>query len=156
MAPGYWMLFGLNASGVHSVAKIIQVSLNPDVTLQNPGNQQSVTGDTILLPVQVSAAPGIALGYSATGLPAGLSSNPNTGVISGTLTAAPGDYLATVTVTPGVGVPLSTSFNWTVLAPNPGQGKLLHEWWIDIPGDALTSILRTTPPIRRISKAVPS
>lgn len=42
-------------------------------------------------------------GFSATGLPAGLTINPFTGAISGTPTAAPGTYVASITMTNAAG-----------------------------------------------------
>ncbi len=140
MLPGYWMLFGLNAAGVHSVAKVIQVALNPDVTVRNPGNQQSVTGDLLELPVPVSALPGVSIQYSATGLPDGLTIHPTTGLISGTITADAGDYWTTVNLIPSTGVPLKVEFNWNVLPPDLDNGNLLYEWWLDIDGPLLSQL----------------
>lgn len=54
----------------------------------NPGNQYHVEGDAVNLAI---AAAGIGnLAYSATGLPPGLSINPNSGVISGTISDGSG------------------------------------------------------------------
>jgi hypothetical protein len=52
---------------------------------------------------------GAALTYSASGLPAGLSINSSTGLISGTPTTA-GTYSVTVTATDTIGASGSTSF----------------------------------------------
>ena len=61
-------------------------SPNPVVT--NPGSQTSTTGTAVNLQVQATDPQGDALTYSAAGLPAGLSINASTGLISGTPTTA--------------------------------------------------------------------
>ncbi|MFC8723276.1 trypsin-like peptidase domain-containing protein, partial [Kitasatospora sp. NPDC057198] len=64
------------------------------VTVTSPGNQSTALNGAVSL--QVKATGGTApLGYSATGLPTGLSINASTGLISGTATAA-GTYNVTV------------------------------------------------------------
>jgi uncharacterized repeat protein (TIGR01451 family) len=85
-------------------------------------NQQSNTeGQTVSLQVQATDGAGNALQYSATGLPAGLSIDPNTGLISGTISpgaAANGPYQTTVTVGDGsANAAASTSFTWQVACP---------------------------------------
>ncbi len=63
-------------------------------TLTNPGGQNSSNGQGINLSINaIGADPGT---FTATGLPGGLSINPNTGVISGTISASPGTYHVTV------------------------------------------------------------
>ena len=55
------------------------------------------------------------LTYAATGLPDGLSINTSSGLISGTLSStSAGLHHVTVTVTDGVMVDASDSFDWTV------------------------------------------
>ncbi|HJY58326.1 MAG TPA: discoidin domain-containing protein, partial [Streptosporangiaceae bacterium] len=84
------------------------------VTVTNPGNQTSTVGSAAGLQVQASdSASGQTLSYSATGLPAGLSINSSTGLISGTPTTA-GTSSATVTAKDGTGASGSASFSWTV------------------------------------------
>ncbi|MBK9081558.1 MAG: tandem-95 repeat protein [Rhizobiales bacterium] len=63
-----------------------------------------------------------ALAFSASGLPAGLSIDPVTGVISGTIdhsASASGPYSVTVTATDPSGATTSQTFTWTVTNPAP-------------------------------------
>jgi hypothetical protein len=95
------------------------INTRPAVTVTNPGNQTSTVGTAVSLQIQASdSVPGQTLTYSATGLPAGLSINPSTGLISGTPTTT-GTSSVTVTATDTTGAPGSASFSWTV---NPGSG----------------------------------
>jgi guanyl-specific ribonuclease Sa len=94
--------------------------------ITNPGNQANNEGDLVSLPINASDPDGDTLTYSASDLPAGLSIDANTGLISGTLSGqSAGVYTTTVTVTDGF-TPMATSFTWTVTditAPgfvNPG------------------------------------
>jgi YVTN family beta-propeller protein len=114
LLPGYWMLFGLNASGVHSVSKIFQVDPVFSVALANPGNRTGFTGEAVSLDLTSEAPAGASLAFSATGLPPGLSIHAATGVISGTPSAA-GSFNVTVSATDGI-TTANQSFNWT-LAP---------------------------------------
>jgi DNA-binding beta-propeller fold protein YncE len=140
MLPGYWMLFGLDGNSVHSEAKIIQVSLNANLTINNPGDQQSVQGEPLSLPISISSLPSATIRYSATGLPGGLAIDPVTGVISGTITGSAGSYWTTIFATPNSGGVVNTGFNWTVLLPNLGNGRILREWWQGPTGAALTDL----------------
>jgi serine protease len=84
------------------------------VTVTNPGNQSSTVGTSVSLTIHASdSASGQTLTYSATGLPAGLSINSSTGVISGTPTTA-STYTTTVTAKDTTGASGSTTFTWTV------------------------------------------
>jgi hypothetical protein len=91
------------------------------VQMQPVDNQQSPEGAKVRgLPISAqSFAP---LLFSATGLPAGLSIDPSSGLISGTITAAAGVYNVTVTATLS-SVDLAGqdqgSFTWTILDLTP-------------------------------------
>jgi hypothetical protein len=99
---------------------------NPVVT--NPGNRTGTVG--VATSLQMSATGGTPpYTWSATGLPAGLSINSSTGLISGTPTTA-NTYSVTVTATDTGSRSGSTSFTWTINPPgggctSPGQ-KLVN------------------------------
>ncbi|HET9268252.1 MAG TPA: putative Ig domain-containing protein, partial [Vicinamibacterales bacterium] len=74
---------------------------NQPPTLSSPGNQSSAVGTALTLTLQGSDPEGLPITYSATGLPAGLTLNTNTGFISGTPTTV---ATSNVTVTASDGV----------------------------------------------------
>ena len=76
--------------------------VNRAPTLISPGNQTVAEGASISLQVVAHDPDGDALTYSATGLPASVTLDPATGLISGTLSfAIAGSYPVTVTVSDG-------------------------------------------------------
>ena len=92
------------------------------VTVTSPGNQTGTVGTAASVPVHASdSAAGQTLSYAATGLPAGLSINSSTGLISGTPTTA-GTSTVTVTATDGTGASGSATFSWTVSSSGGGGG----------------------------------
>src|SRR3984885_1643770 len=85
-----------------------------------PATQSGPNGPAASLQIAASdSASGQTLTYSATGLPAGLSINSSTGLISGTPTAT-GTGSATVTVTDTTGASGSATLSWTVNAQAAG------------------------------------
>ncbi|HEY6786069.1 MAG TPA: putative Ig domain-containing protein, partial [Trebonia sp.] len=84
------------------------------VTVTNPGSQTGTVGTAASLQVHATdSGSGQTLTYSASGLPAGLSINSATGLISGTPTAA-GTSSVTVTATDGTGAKGTAAFTWTI------------------------------------------
>ncbi|HEX3965928.1 MAG TPA: putative Ig domain-containing protein, partial [Trebonia sp.] len=84
------------------------------VTVTNPGTQSSTVGTAASVQVHATdSASGQTLTYSATGLPAGLSINASSGLISGTPTTA-GTSTVTVTAKDTTGATGTASFTWTV------------------------------------------
>jgi hypothetical protein len=93
------------------------------VTVTNPGNQTGTVGTAASLQIHASdSASGQTLAYSATGLPAGLSINSSTGLISGTPTTAATSNV-TVKATDSTGASGSAAFTWTVNSGGGGGGK---------------------------------
>jgi hypothetical protein len=96
------------------------VSTGNTVSVTSPGNQAGTVGTAASVQVQASdSASGQTLSYSASGLPAGLSINSGTGLITGTPTAA-GTSSVTVTARDGTGATGSASFTWTVSTGQSG------------------------------------
>ena len=90
------------------------------VTVTSPGAQTSTAGTAASLQIHATdSASGQTLTYSASGLPAGLSINSATGLISGTPTTQ-NTYNVTVTATDTTGAAGSTSFSWTVGSTKSG------------------------------------
>ena len=108
-----------DTTGAHGSAAFTWTVNPPNVvTVTNPGNQTSTVGTAVSLQIPATdSASGQTLTYSATGLPAGLSINSSTGLISGTPTTA-GTSSVTVTATDTTGAHGSAAFTWTVNPPN--------------------------------------
>ncbi|MCL2555174.1 MAG: M4 family metallopeptidase, partial [Actinomycetia bacterium] len=97
------------------------------VTVTQPANQSTVVNTAASLQIQASSTNGGSLTYSATGLPAGLSINASSGLISGTPTAT-GTSSVTVTAKDSTGATGSASFSWAVTGSGGGgctAGQLL-------------------------------
>src|ERR1043166_8675484 len=92
---------------------------NAPPSITNPGNRTSTVGTAISALQLVGSDPyGEPVSFTASGLPAGLTLAPTTGLIPGTPTTA-NTYNVTVGVTDGV-LSASASFTWTVnAAPVP-------------------------------------
>jgi VCBS repeat-containing protein len=100
-----------------SVNVTVQAVNDPPV-LTNPGTQTNAEGAAVSLQVQASDVdlPAQTLTYGASGLPAGLTINPSSGLISGDIAvgaAANSPYSVTATVTDGV-TPVEQIFTWNV------------------------------------------
>jgi non-reducing end alpha-L-arabinofuranosidase len=92
------------------------------VTVTNPGARTGTVGTAANLQISASdSAAGQTLTYSASGLPAGLSVNSSTGLISGTPTTS-GNNTVTVTVKDTTGATGTASFAWTISSSGGGGG----------------------------------
>jgi serine protease len=117
-----------SGAGGCEVSHAIVTNGGNTVTVTNPGNQTSTAGSSTSLQIQASdSASGQTLTYSATGLPAGLTINASTGLITGTPTTAT-SYSVTVKATDTTNASGSASFSWTissstntVTVTNPGS-----------------------------------
>jgi hypothetical protein len=93
----------------------ITVTVVEPLTVPAPAPQVARVGTAVSLPVPASGGRS-PLAWSATDLPAGLTVDADTGVVSGTPTTAAARP-ATVTVTDGNGTSRSVTFDWRVLTP---------------------------------------
>ena len=121
---GYDMATGLGSPVVNVLGNSLCALRSPvyTVTVASPGNQLTVRGQAASLAIHGADSGGAALSYSASGLPAGLSINPSTGVISGTATT-PQSTTVTVSAGDAFADAGSTSFNWSVVVPGKPQAK---------------------------------
>lgn len=88
-------------------------TVSPAITLTKPADQTVALGSAVTATASASGGETGRLVFSATGLPANVSIDRSTGVISGT-PVIPGRYLPTVSVTDGFGSPVSDRFVLTV------------------------------------------
>jgi endo-1,4-beta-xylanase len=91
------------------------------VSVTSPGNQSGTVGTAASVQVHATDSGGAALTYSASGLPAGLSINSSTGLISGTPTTA-GTSSVTVTAKDSTGATGSATFSWAIASSGGGGG----------------------------------
>ncbi len=90
------------------------VSTGNTVSVTSPGNQAGTVGTAASVQVHASdSASGQTLSYSATGLPAGLTINASTGLISGTPTTTASNTV-TVTVKDTTGATGTANFAWNI------------------------------------------
>jgi len=106
---------------------ILPTSL-PVISVVNPGNQVNYTDDVISLPILGNATGVDNLSYSATGLPDGLSIDPESGVITGmdddfAHSDSAMTYTVTVAIADDYGQTASQTFNWE-FDPNLGGGPV--------------------------------
>jgi hypothetical protein len=102
------------ASGSASFSWTVSAAVKNTVTVTDPGTQAGNVGTAVSLQISANdSASGQTVTYSATGLPAGLSINSGTGLISGTPTTK-ATYTVKVTVTDTTGASGSASFSWRI------------------------------------------
>ncbi len=88
------------------------------VTVTNPGSKTGTVGTATSQQMTASGGTGT-YSWSASGLPAGLSINASSGLISGTPSTA-GTYTVTVTATDTASASGNTSFTWTISGTGGG------------------------------------
>ena len=116
---GLYLVCITATDGTYSASATILWTISSPVAITAIGVQQNSEGDSVNLPVAASSSAGPTLSYSASNLPAGLSIDPATGIISGIIAngaatggdEGQGDYLVTVTVSDGTYSQNST-FAW--------------------------------------------
>jgi hypothetical protein len=115
-------MYGLPYAGAAAQATSITDVWNTGgtggVSVTDPGAQSGTVGTAASLQLQAADTAGGTLGWTATGLPPGLSISASTGKITGTPTTA-GTYSVTATATDSTGPSGQATFSWTV---NAGTG----------------------------------
>ncbi|MFZ1996397.1 MAG: protease pro-enzyme activation domain-containing protein, partial [Solirubrobacteraceae bacterium] len=121
---GYDLATGLGSPLGSALAGSLCALRSPvySVSVASPGNQLTVRGTAVSVAVHGADSGGVGISYAASGLPAGLSINPSTGVISGTATT---QQTATVTVSASDAFTNagSTAFTWSVVVPTKPREK---------------------------------
>ena len=103
------------ASGSSTFTWTVESGPTLSMTLANPGPQTTARGTAVNLALKASGTEAFQLfTYQATGLPAGLTINGSTGVITGTPTTRTSSTV-TVTATDFYGISVSVTFAWTVV-----------------------------------------
>ncbi|MFI1968917.1 peptidase M4 [Streptomyces cinnamoneus] len=118
-------LFGVGSETYNNVANAwagigVGSRASTGVSVTSPGDQTSIVNTAVSLQIKASSSTTGSLTYSATGLPAGLSINSSTGLISGTPTAT-GTSTVTVTVKDSSGKTGTATFKWTVNTTGGGS-----------------------------------
>ncbi|MEM7255522.1 MAG: putative Ig domain-containing protein, partial [Pseudomonadota bacterium] len=119
-----------DASRAVSVPFTWTVTVNAPPSVTSPGDQINDDGDTVSVPIVASDPESDPLTFGATGLPPGLSIDPASGLISGTIDngGVPGDFNISVSVTDDpsdASRAVSTNFIWSINAneaPNADAG----------------------------------
>ena len=107
--------------GSHSATQNFSWNINPlpTITISDQGDQSNLDSDAVSVSITASDPFGSPVSFSASGLPCGLSINPNNGMITGTIgssadTSSP--YSVTITATDAKGNSATDTFTWTVSA----------------------------------------
>jgi Putative Ig domain len=137
-----------NGIELHAVLDIqFGTGTGGSVTVNSPGSQTGTVGTAASLQISATDTAAGTLSYGASGLPAGLSVNTSTGLISGTPTTA-GASNVTVTAADSTGPSGSASFTWTISSPG-GGGQLLgnpgFETGTAAPWTGSTSVISNSP-----------
>ena len=96
---------------------VVSAVPNRAPVVTNPGDRASTVGEVVSLQIEASDPDGDRLAYGATGLPAGLAIDAQSGKILGSPSTV-GDSRVAVTVRDERGDEATTAFAWAVLPPN--------------------------------------
>ena len=116
-------LVGGIAPRIGGVVRKIHAVIPEQLSFNAPSNLSHQLGQIVSVQLTANSAVGGTLTYGASGLPGGLSINPATGLISGTISAGTdlhGPYQVTVTLSNGANSRLRT-IDWAVNALLPGD-----------------------------------
>src|SRR5205085_2103909 len=107
------------SDGTDADSQYFAWTITSPISLTNPGTQTNAEGDSVSLSLSASYSGSGSLSYAALGLPAGLSLDPSSGAVSGTVAAGAashGPYNVTVLAEDGTSATTQT-FAWAVSGP---------------------------------------
>jgi GH25 family lysozyme M1 (1,4-beta-N-acetylmuramidase) len=114
----YWQF--TSAATVPGIGVSTDASYFSPATLAaaEPARKSDAAGASVRLPVRsLAGSAGNTISYGATGLPAGLAIDPDTGLISGALPGNPARYRVTLTLTGAKAQAQTLTFAWQVHGP---------------------------------------
>jgi subtilase family serine protease len=117
--PGYDMATGLGTPIGAALSEGLCDGEREGVTMVDPGQQRVTIGTPVNLALNATSLNGAQLSYTAQGLPAGLTVDPKTGVITGTPTTAEVSTVTAVAAEPE-GATKAVVFEWIVSPPGSG------------------------------------
>ncbi|MBY0522201.1 MAG: putative Ig domain-containing protein [Gemmataceae bacterium] len=132
-----------SSSDGHYVIFRTALPVDQILMVQNPGPQANAEGAEVALQVLAGEPSNRTLVYSASGLPAGLSMDSATGLISGSIDysaaqASGGSYGVTVSVTDGMST-VSRTFTWTISDTNRLVSPINQ---VDEEGESIQFVIR--------------
>jgi PKD repeat protein len=113
--PGMYMLFAMDDDGTPSVSRTVRIGASTLLPLQPVPDQAMTAGAAASLALSATSPSGNPLTFGASNLPAGVTINPTTGLISGSPSSV-GRSLVEVSASDGVQT-VSTEFTWDVYEP---------------------------------------
>jgi hypothetical protein len=135
------------SDGTYSSSTSFNWTVNSPITIKAVPPQVWLQGDALTLQINANSSLSGALTYSADWLPAGLTIDQSTGVISGTIStskSAAGIFFSVITVRLG-NYRADLSVRWTVLAPAFAFTTATDPWYV---GFTLTKNLSGLPCVR--------
>ena len=125
------------------------------ITLTNPGTQRSTVNTALNLQIKAIDTRGMAVGYSAAGLPSGLTINGSTGKITGRPNRI-GNSSVTVTVSDAGGTTSQAAFEWIVQGAPAISHVALSRVGSDHPRLSFSAAAgRNAPSIKSLTVALP-
>jgi VCBS repeat-containing protein len=119
-AGGAYQVTVSATDGTYSDSQTFTWTVLSPVSVTYPGSLSNREGEVVSLPIEADDTNQETLTYAAAGLPNGLSIDPSTGIISGTVStgaAAHGPFMVTVTADDG-GYSGLTTFEWDIATIN--------------------------------------
>src|SRR5205807_723130 len=138
-----------NGGFANATVHITVLHVNHPPTITAPANRTNAEADVITSGVTVTGSDPDSdpLTFGASNLPAGLTINPTTGAITGTISyvaAAGSPYTVTVSVSDGTAPPVTATFIWTVSNTNRAPSVTAPANRTNAEGDVITAGVTVT------------